>query len=153
MLLKISLGIFFLKLTFSRVQHIIIYVTVTLSLIFSVIMFLFAVFQCGYYRSVGEFLLRRLTNKCASNATALGLGYTHATMAAVTDWVFILLPVFIFWPTLKSLDQKVRFGLFITFVSIAGVASVARMPYVSTLAIPKRGFLGTTGLKTAQMPC
>src|ERR1700743_2280708 len=115
MLLKISLGIFFLKLTFSRAQQVIIYVAVTVSLIFSILMFLFAVFQCGYYRSMNEFLLRRLTDKCASNATALGISYTHATVAALTDWTFILLPVFIFWPTLKSQDQKVRFGLFMAF--------------------------------------
>ena len=64
-------------------------------------------------------------------------------MAVLTDWTFILLPVFIFWPTLKSPDQKVRFGLFMAFVSIAGIAAIARMSYVKALAVPKRGFFGT----------
>jgi hypothetical protein len=143
MVLKISLGIFFLKLTISRVQQVVIYVAVTVSLIFSIVMFLYSVFQCGYYRSINEFLLRRLTDKCVPNSAALGISFTHATIVALTDWTFILLPIFMFWPTLKSLDQKVRFGLFMAFVSIAGIAAIARMPYVKTLAVPKLGFLGT----------
>jgi hypothetical protein len=143
MLLKISLGIFFLRLTFSRVPHVIIYVAVTTSLIFSVAMFFFAVFQCGYYKTVGEFILRRLTNKCASDSTARGISYTHATMTILTDWTFILLPVFIVWGTLKTRRQKVTFGLFMCFVALSGIAAIARVPYIETLAIPKRGFLGT----------
>jgi hypothetical protein len=147
MLLKISLGIFFLRLTFTRVQHVIIYAAVTTSLIFSFAMFLFAVFQCGYYHNIGEFIFRRLSDKCASNSTALGISYTHSTVVVLTDWTFILLPVFIFRGTLKTWHQKITFSLFMSFVAIAGIAAIVRMSYLKPLAIPKREFLGKMQLQ------
>jgi hypothetical protein len=142
MLLKISLGIFFLRLTISRLQHFIIYTAVTISLIFSIVTFLFAVFQCGYYHNVGELILKKLADKCASNSTALGITYTHAVIAILTDWTFILLPLVIFRSTLKTMQQKITFGLFMSFIAVAGIGAFARMPYVKALAVPKRGFLG-----------
>jgi hypothetical protein len=142
MVLKISLGIFFMRLTVSRAQQIVIYVTVTTSLIFSIAMFLFAVFQCGYYRNVGVFITKRLTNECASNATALGMTYTHGSIAALTDWTFLLLPIFILRGALMTLRQKLTIGLLLAFAALSGIAAIVRFPYIKELAVPKQGFFG-----------
>jgi hypothetical protein len=143
MLLKISIGVFFLRIVQSNSQRIIIYTAMACSSLFSIAMFLFAVFQCGIYHGPLQFILRKLTNQCASESTALAMVYTHAVVTMITDWTFLILPIWLLRRSVLSLRDKWIVGLFLAFASLSGFASIARFPYIYTLALPSIEFFGT----------
>lgn len=82
--LKISLSVFFLRLTVQLWQRRVVLVALAVSSSFSVLMFFFVVFQCGVYKNTTVFLLRRFSNQCASNSFTLGMTYTHAIITTLT---------------------------------------------------------------------
>lgn len=84
MTLKIALAVFFLRLTVQLWQRRVVLVALVISSSFSVLMFLFVVFQCGVYDNATVFLLRRLANQCASNNFTLGMTYSHAIITTLT---------------------------------------------------------------------
>jgi hypothetical protein len=93
MAIKISLGIFLLRIMIRRLEKRIIYIAVTLSTLFGTALFFFAVFQCGKVNSPFEFWVRRASNECVSKSQALGMNYSHAAITTVTDWTFAVLPI------------------------------------------------------------
>ena len=64
-----------------------------ISTIFSFVYLFFAIFQCGYPKSGWVFMANKLTGRCASKPTILGMGYTHAVIMSATDWMFAILPI------------------------------------------------------------
>ena len=137
-----SIAIFYLRIVQSRAQKVVIYTTVLCSTLFSIAMFFFAVFQCGIYDGAFDFIFRRLTNDCASDSSALGMTYTHAVITTLTDWTFLLMPVWLLRKSMMSKRVKLIVGLFLTFASISGIASIIRFPSIHTLAVPKIEFFG-----------
>jgi hypothetical protein len=138
--LKLSLGIFFLRLVQLPVQKRIIYVAMLANSVFGVAMLLFAIFQCGTNSNGFEFLMKRLGNKCASDATALGMTYTHAVITTTTDWTFLLLPIFILKDSLMEREEKRTLICILAFASMSGVASLVRFPYINHFSGPKVNF-------------
>lgn len=127
MALRIALSVFFLRLCVKKWQRRVVLITLALSASFSVLIFFFVVFQCGVYDSTTTFLLRRLGGKCASDAFALGMAYTHAIITTMTvsfpptflatsninqGWIFLVLPVFILKGSLmKKNEKRIVFGI------------------------------------------
>jgi hypothetical protein len=121
MVLKLSLGVFFLRITIDFWHRMIIYTAVTISSIYSVVMFFFAVFQCGYYKNSLDFIIKRLGNKCASNSTTLGMTYTHAAVTTLTDWTFLFLPFLILRGSLMKRSEKWSVGSILGFAAMSVV--------------------------------
>jgi hypothetical protein len=124
MVLKMSLAVFFLRIALNFWHRMIIYTAVSVSTVYSVGMFLFAVFQCGYYKSALEFITKRFSGKCASDQTALGMTYAHATITTLTDWTFLLLPFLILRDSLMKRNEKWTVG------SILGFAAMSVLLYI-----------------------
>jgi hypothetical protein len=119
MVLKISLGLFFLRILVKRWQRRMIYTAMTISTVFSFVMFWFIIFQCGYYTSIFEFIARRVSNThCASPTATLAMVYTHAGMTTSTDWFFLVVPVFILKGINMKNKEKITVGLLLMFASM-----------------------------------
>jgi hypothetical protein len=94
--LKISLGIFFLRIMVTKWQKWVIYITITISTVFGFSNFFFSVFQCGYFSSIWVFLERKATlEHCVSRQAGLAMGYTQSTISTGSDWMFAILPIFV----------------------------------------------------------
>ncbi|TID24061.1 hypothetical protein E6O75_ATG02426 [Venturia nashicola] len=159
MTLKIALAVFFLRLTVALWQRRVVLVTLAVSSSFSVLMFFFLVFQCGVYDNSTVFLLRRISNQCASNDFTLGMAYTHAILTTLTDWAFLVLPYFILKGSLMNQNEKRSVILILMFASVyvmsisslemsllirfsGGIASIVRFKFIHGLAIPGDEFFG-----------
>ena len=130
MLLKISLGIHFLRLVVIRWHRITIHIAVMVTVVFGIAFMFYSIFQCGYYTNASDFVTRRLTNHCASMGANLGMGYTHAIISILSDWIFIVLPVLILRDALMKSRDKLKIGALLVFASIGGVASIVRLAYL-----------------------
>jgi hypothetical protein len=91
--LKLSLGIFFLRIMVDQTQRRIIYFVVSLSAGFGAIYFFFIVFQCGAPIQGATFWERYISRQCVPDAAVLAMGYTHAIITALTDATFAVLPI------------------------------------------------------------
>jgi len=105
--LKISLGIFFLR-TLVRTWHkYIIRIAVAVSSSFGVVYFFFSVFQCGFFKDILDFALKRKDgHKCVTPLAAVAMGYTSSAIAVVTDITFVMLPIVALQGTQMSFREK-----------------------------------------------
>ncbi|KAE9966884.1 hypothetical protein EG328_008532 [Venturia inaequalis] len=133
---KISLAVFFLRLTVELWQRRVVLVALAVSCSFSVLMFFFVVFQCGVYDNSTVFLIRRFSNQCVSDKFTLGMTYTHGIITMLTDWAFLVLPFFVLKKSLMNRNEKTTVVLILMFASIGGIASIVRFKYIQGLAVP-----------------
>jgi hypothetical protein len=96
MTLKISLGIFFLRVMITKWQKRVIYIAILISTVFGTSYFFYSVFRCGYFSNIWVFLERRVTMEhCVTVQSGLAMGYTQSAIATITDWTFAVLPIFV----------------------------------------------------------
>jgi hypothetical protein len=91
--LKLSLGVFFLRIMVEPWQKRSVYVIVTISTLMGIAYFLFALFICGLPVDAHFYWVRRFEGGCASSSTILGISYSHAVVTALTDLLLALLPL------------------------------------------------------------
>ncbi|PNS21980.1 hypothetical protein CAC42_578 [Sphaceloma murrayae] len=142
-LVKVSVGLFLLRITVSKVQIWIIRIFIAGSLIFGIIYTFLIIFQCNPISFWWD-LNPASTGKCI-NATVFAIcAYIISALNTAADFTFALLPMFLVWNT--SMNKKTR-GLvcvLLGMASVAGVATVVRIPYLSTLNHYKGDFLWNT---------
>jgi hypothetical protein len=143
--LKLSVGLFYLRLVMRPAQKRIIYVSMAVNTVFGVIMEFYTIFQCGIYKDGIDFTVKRLDNKCASDPLALGMTYTHGAITMSTDWIFVLMPIWLLKDSLMSIREKFTIGFILAFASVSGIASIIRLLYIHRLSGPKLDFFGKFG--------
>ena len=105
-LLKLSIGIFFLRLLVFKWQRNFILVTVGTYTMFGLGFFFFAIFQCGVRPDMPLFVSRMIGNKCHPKSLVLGMNYTHAILNALTDWMCGVLPLFFLNKSQMTMREK-----------------------------------------------
>src|ERR1700761_6211132 len=145
--LKLSLGIFFLRIMAFTWQRWVIYCVMAVSTTIGTIYFFIGVFQCGYFSNIWVFLERRTTLQgCIPVPAALGVAYTQASLSALTDWICAILPLFMLRNThIRRREKYIVFGIIslgATYVvcflkarvancsSSGSIASLVRLKYI-----------------------
>jgi len=144
MTLKISIGIFFLRIAFRPWHRYIVYAAVGFSTVFSVAYFFFAIFQCGYFTSALIFFLRRVTDQCVSRVSNLALALTVGVITTLTDLSFAILPFAVLHRAAISKKEKVIVGFILTLAAVGCVASMVRLRYVEYLGETGYSFYATS---------
>ena len=129
-LLKISLGIFFLRIVVKKWQRWTIYCTVAVSTIYGGYYFFGSIFQCG---DPTKFLEHQLAGKCVSNDALLAVNITAGVINAVTDWILALLPIFVLRKANMPRPAKISAGCILLLGSLGSVVSCVRLVYVKSL--------------------
>ena len=111
---KISLGLFFLRITNAFWQRYVVYVAVFISTTFSITYMFFAIFQCGVPKSGLDFALKKLSMQCIDVKVITGMGYAHAAVVAATDWTFAILPIPLLRESRMPLRDKISVGFVLT---------------------------------------
>jgi hypothetical protein len=92
--------------------------------------FFVAVFQCG---DPARYLLHKVQGRCIAWSTLGPMNYIHGVMNAVTDWIFVSLPILV----IRKANMSVRDKWSVIFVLVIGVlgsvASVVRLFYINAL--------------------
>ena len=94
---KLSIGVYFLRLSSQKYQFRVIYTTLTVVMVFSTMYFFFLVFQCTPIEYSWTQSYSNRNGKCLGRSTLANVTYAHAAMSALTDWAFGILPVFFVW--------------------------------------------------------
>jgi len=87
-------------------------VVVIVSSLQSVATFFFVIFRCG--TPLGNYLIKQISNKCASRLTNLAFLYMQAAVTTVTDWIFASLPVVILWDARLDIRTKCSVGFILS---------------------------------------
>jgi hypothetical protein len=105
---KLSIGVYFLRLSSKTYQIRIIYTTMTVVMVYSTMYLLLLPFQC----TPVSYIWRQYGNgqgSCLSHNVIANVAYAHAAMSAVTDWSFGILPVFFVWK--MKMDPRTKLSV------------------------------------------
>jgi hypothetical protein len=130
MLIKISLAIFFARIVVKRWHLTLIYVTITCSVISSIAAYLYCFLRCG--PDLDQYLIRQLVQACAPLALDIFMAYEQCTAStdpltayrkltslvavvnAITDMVFVIMPVLVLWES--RMERRAKFSVGIILV-------------------------------------
>ena len=110
MTIKIALGVFFLRIFTAQYMLWTVKVIMAISSIFGVVYLFSVIFQCGAPINGPTFWVKILSNQCESKEFIYGLVYTHSTIMAVTDMIFVLLPYLLIRGSSKPRREKMVIG-------------------------------------------
>jgi hypothetical protein len=160
MFVKLSLGLFFLRIVVETWQRKVVYIMVASSWVVGIAYFWYAIFQCGIPNGNGIAEWEtRLNDQCGSpTSVVLGVSYAHAIVNMLTDISLVLIPI----PTLRTTrisykEKLVVMGIFAVAVwyvvshlvsrfnidYASGCAgSVVRFAFIPSLANTTESFFG-----------
>ncbi|KAK6434804.1 hypothetical protein LTR95_009006 [Oleoguttula sp. CCFEE 5521] len=131
-IVKISLGIFYLRIAIEKWQKWTVWVTLTISTIYGTYYFFAAIFQCGNPK---YFLRNALAGKCGGSAnTLLPVNMTAGVINAVSDLVMVILPIFLIRKASMPKRAKISAYGVVALGSIGGVVSLLRLKYIKDLS-------------------
>lgn len=129
--LKLSLGIFYLRVAIQRWHIWCIKILMIGTVLFGLAFLFLAMFQCI---PVSEFWNKfPASDRCLASRPALGLSYAFASLNAFADWGFGTLPFFIIWDLRMNIRTKMLVAVILAFAAIGSTATIVRMQYIHTL--------------------
>jgi hypothetical protein len=128
--LKLSLGLFFLRVVIKKWLRKIIYATMALSTAINIYHCFFVLFSCG---NPSLYLENTLHRKCVRKSVEVGLAYEQATITTVTDWVFALMPIPLLWNATMDRRSKISVGLILSLGAFGSICSIVRFKYIDSL--------------------
>lgn len=109
--LKISIGIFILRLANEKWQRRLVYAVMVVVSIISFCHIWIVVFFCGNPR---DYRVNYATHKCMPKPLQIGFVYEYAAVNTITDWILAALPFYILLKSQMSRSAKVSVSLILT---------------------------------------
>ncbi|KEQ60459.1 uncharacterized protein M437DRAFT_19625, partial [Aureobasidium melanogenum CBS 110374] len=128
--LKLSLAVFFLRIVVAKWQRYIIIVGTSIFCLFTLAFFFIAVFQCG---PPSQFLLNNAKGKCLPWSVTGPLNYIHGTLNAITDWIFVSLPILVIRNANMNRKGKASVIGVLAIGVLGSVASIVRLYYIKDI--------------------
>ena len=147
--LKISLAVFFLRIVslltaptlrscadhacdqvVAKWQRYTIIIGTTIFSLFTFAFFFIAVFRCG---PPSQFLLNNAKGKCLSWKVTGPLNYIHGTLNALTDWIFVSLPILVIRDANMNRKAKASVIGVLAIGVLGSVASIVRLYYIKDI--------------------
>ncbi|CAD0105760.1 unnamed protein product [Aureobasidium uvarum] len=123
----------FLKLSLAVVakwQRYTIIIGTSIFSLFTLAFFFVAVFQCG---PPSQFLLNNAKGKCLPWSVTGPLNYIHGTLNAITDWIFVSLPMLVIRNANMNRKGKASVIGVLAIGVLGSVASVVRLYYIKDI--------------------
>ncbi|KAM0690996.1 hypothetical protein Q7P36_009766 [Cladosporium allicinum] len=131
-ILKISLGIFYLRIVVSRWQKVTVYATVGIATIYGCFYFFAVLFSCGV---PAKFLVNALQDKCWGNPEGrFATNLTAGTINAVSDFILATLPITLIRKACMPLPAKLSACLILLLGCVGSAVSVVRLAYVKGMS-------------------
>ncbi|KAH8671833.1 hypothetical protein BGZ60DRAFT_485558 [Tricladium varicosporioides] len=129
---KLSIGVYFLRLSSKKYQVRIVYTTLVVVMIFSTMYFFFLLFQCNPINHLwAQFMGGE--GKCLHHRILSNVTYAHAAMSAITDWAFGILPIFFVRKMQMNPRTKFSVILILSLGFFASSATIVRIVYIKSL--------------------
>ncbi|KAF2265739.1 hypothetical protein CC78DRAFT_598319 [Lojkania enalia] len=130
---KVSIGLFLLRVTVSRVHRWIIYIAMGATAVTGSVFFFATLLQCN---PISYFWDKSQPGTCLNMDVIIGLTFWYSAVSALCDFTFGLLPVFLVWRL--NMDRRTKIAL-VPLLSMGCVASTAvlvRMAFVTKFRSP-----------------
>jgi hypothetical protein len=141
-LLKISLGLFFLRIITERWQRNVIYAGVAVNSLYGIIYFGLCTFGCG---DPSKYLLHISLQQCISiKHVVIPASYVFTSLNAALDWIMALLPIATIWNLNMPTTTKFWAYLLMLMGATGSIVSLIRFAFVGSLE-PGAMFFKNTG--------
>lgn len=132
-LLKVSLGLFFLRVLTAPWQTRIFHTLLAISTIYGLIYILITIFQCGNPSKLADSLLG--SPKCLPGPFLLATGYLYGAINILADWTFVLIPISVLVSSDLDRKSKISVSIVMALGAVGSVSSIMRMVYLHGLAL------------------
>ncbi|KAH8668816.1 hypothetical protein BX600DRAFT_460764 [Xylariales sp. PMI_506] len=130
---KVSIGIFFLRLTVSKHHRRIVYVAIGLTIVTSIALFFVNLLQCS---PISYFWNRAEEGKCIPSVIMAYLLVAYSAVAMLCDFTFALLPIFMMMKLQMDNSIKLALSIILGMGCLASVAVIVRLTYIHDLNNP-----------------
>lgn len=105
---KISIGLFLLRVTVTRIHKCIIYVAMGLTVLTGLVFFFVTLLQCSPINFFWDKSIK--DGSCVAIDVIIGLTFLYSAISVICDFTFAILPIFLIW----GLNMSVRTRLLLT---------------------------------------
>ncbi|KAH6611074.1 hypothetical protein Trco_001094 [Trichoderma cornu-damae] len=131
MFIKLSIGIFLLRVSARKVYNWIICVSLVIIAVWSLVIFFYDIFQCIPVQKQWDFRIQG--GKCASPGEIIAAAYAISVMTIASDWLYALLPIPMLWSVKMTSQAKATVILILGLGIFASIATLIRIKYLSAL--------------------
>ncbi|KAF1947433.1 hypothetical protein EJ02DRAFT_89766 [Clathrospora elynae] len=140
--LKMSMGLFFLRVLTQKWQmrlfHVILAISATYGLFYAVV----TLFQCGNPANLADSLIG--SKKCLPAVFMLTSGYVYGILNVLADWTFVLIPISVLVDSELDRRSKISVSLVMCLGAVGSVSAIFRMVYLHGLRLSGTGLTTTT---------
>ncbi|RAR09031.1 importin subunit beta-1 [Stemphylium lycopersici] len=145
--LKVSLGLFFLRVLTKRWQKIIFHVILAVSATYGLFYVFIVLFQCGNPVHLADNLLNPSATHCLPEALRLTTGYTYGIINVIADWTFVLIPISVLVDSELDRRSKISVSIVMGLGAVGSVSSILRMVYLDGLSLSTMNGLSPESVK------
>ncbi|KAI0184773.1 hypothetical protein EV127DRAFT_224571 [Xylaria flabelliformis] len=131
---KISIGVFLLRLTVSKMHHYIIYVVMLFTVASGIVFFFVTLFQCNPITFFWDKSIRG--GWCIDPHIIAALTYLYSAFSVICDFTFAILPMFLVFSLQIGRRSKIALIPILGIGIVASIAVVVRLAYVNTFLDP-----------------
>lgn len=135
MFIKLSIGIFLLRLATQKRYRYIIWGSLVVIAIWSLALFFWNIFQCNPVEAQWDYTIleRDPSAHCASGEEIVNAAYALSVMTILSDWLYALIPIPIVWNVKMTTQAKITVVLILSMGVFASIATLIRLKFLSDL--------------------
>lgn len=135
MFIKFSIGLFLLRLATQKVYKYIIYGSIVVVGIWSIVLFFWNLFQCHPLTAQWDYTIldNDPTASCVSAQEIVNAAYALSAMSVISDWFYALIPVPMVWNVKMTKQAKITVILVLGLGIFASVATLIRVKFLADL--------------------
>ncbi|KAJ5526504.1 hypothetical protein N7513_010663 [Penicillium frequentans] len=127
---KVSIAVALLRLTVKKVHRIILWGTISLTIIIGLIFWLVLLFECHPISFFWTQVDGKHTGSCLPVKALLDVAYVYSAFTIVCDFTLGFLPIFLVWELQMNRRTKTAVGGILSLGAIASVAVIIRLPFL-----------------------
>ncbi|RSM11037.1 hypothetical protein CEP52_003241 [Fusarium oligoseptatum] len=131
MFIKLSIGVFLLRLSVKPVYTWIIWISLAIITIWSTVIFFWNMFQCSPVEKQWDF---RITGgHCVTADQIVSAAYAISAMTIVSDWLYAILPIPMLWTVKMTKTAKATVIVILGLGIFASIATLVRLRFLADL--------------------
>ncbi|TPX06945.1 uncharacterized protein E0L32_011169 [Thyridium curvatum] len=131
MFIKLSIALFLLRLATAKRYKWILWVSMSIIAIWSLVAFFWDVFQCNPVEAQWDFTIPNQT--CVTPDQIVSAAYALSVMTILSDWLYALLPIAMIWGVQMTKQAKITVSIVLGLGIFASIATLIRLKFLSDL--------------------
>lgn len=133
-MIKVSIGLFLLRITINKIQRWIIYIVMGLTVLTGLVFFFVTLLQCTPISFFWDKFTQ--TGSCINVDIIIALTFLYSVVSVICDFAFAILPVFLVWDLNMSFNTRLVLVPILGMACVASIAVICRMAYVMDFKNP-----------------